>query len=111
MVSAAFFIFNRLGRGDTRLFQNMLREYANHWAPDSSGAIEKIGREAFYRFAVRQKLSLSNCARRAFRPYKFVHRGVADLTIDRLDRVQHCKFERQPFVVITNYLARVSGIQ
>jgi hypothetical protein len=43
--------------------------------------------------------------RRAYRSYKFGHRGVADLTIDRLVGIHHREPERQPFVVITNYLA------
>jgi hypothetical protein len=83
----------------------MLREDANNRAWDRAGGVEKIGREFLYRFAMRQKLSLSNRVQRAFCSYEFVHRGVGDLTIDRLVGIQHRKFERQPFTVVTNYLA------
>src|SRR5258708_23823982 len=90
---------------DTRLLQNMLREDANNRARDRSGGVEKLGREALYPFAMRRKLSLSNRVRRALCSYELVHRGIADLTIDRFVGIQHRKFERQPFLVITNYPA------
>jgi hypothetical protein len=83
----------------------MLREDTNNRAGDGADGVEKIGREFLYRFAMRQKLSLSNRVQRALCSHKFVHRGVADLTIDRFVAIQHRKFEREPFVVITNYSA------
>ena len=70
-----------------------------------AGSVKKIGRESLNRFAMRQKLSLSNRVRRASCFRKFVHRGVADLTKDRFVGVEHRKSERLPFVVITNHPA------
>jgi len=89
-----------------RLFQNMLREDTNNRARDRSGGDEKIGREALYRFAMRQKLILPDRGRRTSCSCKFIHRGVTDLTKDRFVTVQHRKSERLAFVVITNYPPR-----
>src|SRR3984893_17066880 len=83
----------------------MLKKNAKNRVWYRAGGVEKIGRESLNRFAMRQKLSLSNRVRRASCFCKFVHRGVADLTKDRFVGVQHRKSERLPFVVITNYPA------
>jgi hypothetical protein len=84
---------------------NMLCEYPNNVSFHARGLIEQVGGYSFDGVAIGQKLRLPRDALRTSYPCEIVHRGVADLTLDRFAIVQHRKCERQPLVVVSHNLA------
>src|ERR1700716_2293361 len=82
----------------------MLGEYPNGISPNARRFVEYIGREALDGVPQGQKLRLPGDALRALDAGQFVHRGVADLALDRLAfvLVQHRKLERQPLVIVAH---------
>src|SRR4030081_2356443 len=90
--------------GLLRLFADMFGEYPNGISPNARRFVEYIGREALDGVPQGQKLRLPGDALRALDAGQFVHRGVADLALDRLAvvLVQHRKFERQPLVIVAH---------
>ena len=63
--------------------------------------VEHVGCNALDGITQRQKLRLSCDAFRTLDARKFVHRGIADLALDRLVGVLHGEPERQAFVVVS----------
>ena len=81
---------------------DMLGENPHHSALHGPGFVEQPGRNLLDGVAMLEKLPLSRRARRASHARKLIHRGIADLAVDRLAVVQHGKSERQAFVVVAH---------
>jgi hypothetical protein len=73
---------------------NMLREYANNVPFDARGFTVQVGGYSLDSVAMGHKLRLPCDAWRTLRLCKLIHRGIADLALDRFAVVHHRKCER-----------------
>src|SRR3981081_393061 len=78
----------------------MLGEDPHHGALHGSAVVEQFGRNSLNGFAMVEKQRLSRSAWRTSHAGQLIHRGIADLAVDRFAVVQHGESECQPFVVI-----------
>jgi hypothetical protein len=83
----------------------MLGEYPDCGAFDRGRGVEQVGRDLLDSVAMGQELRLPGGTQGALYAGKFVHRGVTDLTFNRLTVVKHRKSKRQSFEVVSQDLA------
>src|ERR1700730_5448119 len=78
----------------------MFRKYPNNGPLHGPAAVEQSRCNLLDGVAMLQKQRLSRGARRTAHAGQFIHRGIADLAVDRFAVVQHGESECQPFIVI-----------
>jgi hypothetical protein len=84
---------------------DMLGEYPDDGAFDDRARIEQVGSNLLDGVPVGQKLRLPGAAFGTLLTHEFVHRRVADATLDRLISVHHEKRESQSFEIVSNDFA------
>ena len=84
---------------------DMLGEDPDDGTFDDRAGIEQVGSNLLDGVPVGQKLRLPGTAFGTLLTHEFVHRRVADATLDRLVSVHHEKRESQSFEIVSNDFA------